>query len=736
MGLSGDTEVQDEVAAERSRQLSLQGSQPPTEPPGYSVVRRLGTGAYGVVWLAREDRTGRMVAIKFYPHRQGLNWALLSREVEKLAAVYTSRNIVRLLDVGWNGDPPWFVMEYVENGSLGTLLSRGRLSVDESVRLGREICSALIDAHGAGVLHCDLKPDNVLLDGQRSARLCDFGQARMSHEQSPALGTLYYMSPEQADLDASPDARWDVYAVGALLFHMLTGQPPHRTEPLQALLQSAETLDGRLQIYREAVRAAGIPTSHRRVRQVDPRLAEILERCLAVNPADRFPNAQAVLDAFVARDRQRARRPLLAVGLLVPLLLTVALVPIFVSALKENLRDAEQQLTRRALESDALSARLQAAAMEDELQDRLDELQSLAGEDELRRELESLLQRPSSETTAEMLRFADAAIDARPRWMQLLDRAWERSQTASAARSRGTDTSWFLTDATGVQIWRRDFSERTLGDNFAWRDYFHGRGLDYPRDSVPADIQPLSTPHVSLAYKSTTTGRQTVALSVPVRAADGRVIGVFARTAHLGDLQSRLRGQITSRGTAGIERVIALAEIRNGSEIRLLDHPCLTEEFLRAAEQSYGDSELFQQLTLDATIAAQVATGPPAPAAAPAPASGKDSATAPALTSVANEIRLPVYSDPIGRLITPAANRWSGDWMAALSPVNRTSWLVIVQERRDGVLQPVQSMAATASRQAWLAVSIAVVVVAAVWLLVFRAFNRSGQPLQTHSQET
>ncbi len=712
---AGDTEIQDESAAERSRQLSLQGNQPPVEPPGYSVVRRLGTGAYGVVWLAREDRTGRMVAIKFYPHRHGLNWALLNREVEKLAAVYTSRNIVRLLDVGWNSDPPWFVMEYVENGSLGTLLARGPLTVDESVRLGKEICSALIDAHGAGVLHCDLKPDNVLLDGQRSARLCDFGQARMSHEQSPALGTLYYMSPEQADLDAAPDARWDVYAVGALLFHMLTGHPPHRTELLQTQLQAAETIDERLRIYRDAVRAVGRPTAHRRLRQVDPRLAEILERCLAVNPAERFPNAQAVLDAFEARDRQRARRPLLAVGLLVPLLLTAALVPIFVSALRENLRDAEQQLTRRALESDALSARLQAAALEDELQDRLDELQSLAVSDELRRELESLLLRPASESVMEMLRFAEVSIDARPRWMQLLDQAWERSQTASSTRSRGTDTSWFLTDAAGIQIWRRDFSERTLGDNFAWRDYFHGRGLDYPRDTVPADIQPLSEPHVSLAYKSTTTGRQTVALSIPVRNAEGRVIGVFARTAHLGDLQSRLRGRMTGKGTAAVERVIALAEIRNNSEVRLLDHPCLTEEFLRTAEQNSADGELFQQLKLDPAIAAQVADD------AGRPETG--------------EVRLPFYADPIGRLTVPAAGKWSGEWMAALSPVKRTSWMVIVQERRDGVLQPVQNMAATAGRQARLAVSIAVAVVAIVWLFVFRAFNRSGQPLPTLSQE-
>jgi hypothetical protein len=200
-----------------------------------------------------------------------------------------------------------------------------------------------------------------------------------------------------------------------------------------------------------------------------------------------------------------------------------------------------------------------------------------------------------------------------------------------------------------------------------------------------------------------------------VRNAEGRVIGVFARTAHLGDLQSRLRGRMTGKGTAAVERVIALAEIRNNSEVRLLDHPCLTEEFLRTAEQHSADGELFQQLKLDPAIAAQVADD------AGRPETG--------------EVRLPFYADPIGRLTAPAAGKWSGEWMAALSPVKRTSWMVIVQERRDGVLQPVQNMAATAGRQARLAVFIAVAVVAIVWLFVFRAFNRSGQPLPPLSQE-
>ena len=75
-------------------------------------LRSLGEGAYGTVWLASEDNTGKQVAIKFYTHQRGLDWSLLNREVEKLAVLYTSRNIVRLIDVGWNSEPPYYVMEY------------------------------------------------------------------------------------------------------------------------------------------------------------------------------------------------------------------------------------------------------------------------------------------------------------------------------------------------------------------------------------------------------------------------------------------------------------------------------------------------------------------------------------------------------------------------------------------------------------------------------------------------
>src|SRR5439155_15726280 len=107
----------------------------------------------------------------------------------------------------------------------------------EAVALFREVAVGVVNAHNRGVLHCDLKPANVLLGQDGKPRLADFGQSRLSHEQTPALGTLFYMAPEQADLKAAPDARWDVYALGALLYCMLTGEPPFRSAEALALIE-------------------------------------------------------------------------------------------------------------------------------------------------------------------------------------------------------------------------------------------------------------------------------------------------------------------------------------------------------------------------------------------------------------------------------------------------------------------------------------------------------------------
>ena len=214
------TQQQSSQEQERARQLSKQNTLPPVDTPGYDAESRLGSGAFGEVWIGTDKKTARRVAIKFFMHRSGLDWTQLAREVEKLVLLSTDRYVVQLLDVGWESDPPYYVMEYIENGSLEDLLhEQGQLNVRDADELFREIAIGLMHAHGKGVLHCDLKPANILLDLDNKPRLADFGQSRLSHEQSPALGTLFYMAPEQAD-DASSNrvgAPADVYSWGAIL---------------------------------------------------------------------------------------------------------------------------------------------------------------------------------------------------------------------------------------------------------------------------------------------------------------------------------------------------------------------------------------------------------------------------------------------------------------------------------------------------------------------------------------
>jgi eukaryotic-like serine/threonine-protein kinase len=184
----------------RAEELSLRATVPPAQVPGYRLDRLLGQGAFGQVWVGCNLNTGRSVAIKFYLHRSGVNWSLLTREVKNLVSMSGNRLIVQVLEVGWEAEPPYYVMELLENGSLDDLIrTRGALPVGKATELFNDIALGLNHSHGKGVLHCDLKPANVLLDQDLQPRLADFGQSRLSTEQTPSLGTLFYMAPEQAD---------------------------------------------------------------------------------------------------------------------------------------------------------------------------------------------------------------------------------------------------------------------------------------------------------------------------------------------------------------------------------------------------------------------------------------------------------------------------------------------------------------------------------------------------------
>ena len=648
-----------------ARALSQTGSSRVPLAAGYRLMHRLGEGAYGAVWLAREQRTGKQVAIKFYTHRRGLDWSLLSREVEKLALLYTSRNIVRLLDVGWQSDPPYYVMEFLERGSLENHLSEGPLEPAEAVRIIRSVCQALVHAHGRGVLHCDLKPANILLDDSFEPRLCDFGQSRLSHEQNPALGTLFYMAPEQADLKAVPDARWDVYALGALFYHLLTGAPPHRYPANEGRLQNATTLEDRLATYRSIVSSVARPTGHMKIPGTDRRLIEIVDRCLQIDPERRYANAQAVLDVLYIRDRQLRVKPLVALGGILPGLLLLAMFFFAANAMNSAVRTAEKNLTARALESDEVASSILASSLRREVKSRFDELQEIAADGRLVAAIQAgETSRWQERTTLQTLLNADRSrIDP----------------------GKLLDASWFLCDAKGFQRWRSPHQESTLDRSWSHRDYFHGLGSNF--DSTR--VKPIEAPHVSEAFQSRATNQMMVALSVPVRDKAGTIIGVLARTTHLGQLLAEYKPSI--HGQDGVERTMSLIDDRGW---QLIENSQLQADFLPHLAEKQLDS-----LRLTDEMRSRFGDRKNQP-----------------------DVRFVDYVDPISSI----DSQFEGEWLAAASAVGGTPWRAIVQERKSTVLRPVYEMKSTIIRYAWFALAVAGAVVAVLWYFVLKSINEQG----------
>ncbi len=281
----------------------------------YRVDRELGGGGMSRVFLSTETALDRRVVLKILPPdlASGVSVDRFKREIS-LAARLQHAHIVPLLSAGEANGLPWFSMPYVEGESLRARLGRGELPVAEAVRTLRDVASALAYAHAKGVVHRDIKPDNILLaDG--SATVADFGvakaiEAAQTDSESGltsvgmALGTPAYMAPEQAVGDERTDHRADIYALGVVAYEMLAGRHPFAGRSPQATM---------------AAHMTETPAPVEQLRQsTPPALAQLVQRCLAKSAADRPQTAQEIVHALDALVTPTGTIPLTAASYVTP----------------------------------------------------------------------------------------------------------------------------------------------------------------------------------------------------------------------------------------------------------------------------------------------------------------------------------------------------------------------------------------------------------------------------------
>lgn len=249
----------------------------------YKIVSKLGEGGMGEVFLADDTELDRKVALKFLPPRFASDKDALERfkREARAAAALDHPNIITIHEIGEHDRSPYIAMAYVDGQSLSKVIASGELSLSRILDLTLQISDGLTKAHAAGVVHRDLKPDNILVDTDGRAKILDFGLAKLGDltkltKEDSTVGTLYYMSPQQAQGE-QVDARADLFSLGAILYEMVTGQRAFSGEHAAALHYAVANTDPQ-------------PLS-RLSREATPELERIVFKLLKKDPAERYQSA-------------------------------------------------------------------------------------------------------------------------------------------------------------------------------------------------------------------------------------------------------------------------------------------------------------------------------------------------------------------------------------------------------------------------------------------------------------
>jgi serine/threonine protein kinase/class 3 adenylate cyclase len=557
----------------------------PSKLGNYELLERLGGGGMGDVYKARHLQFGRERAVKVIkPHFvESEHRDVIRRFYREIKAVGTLEhpNIVVAIDSSSPSDAiHYLVMEYIDGIGADDLVARhGPLSAPDACEVVRQAARGLAYIHQHEMVHRDLKPSNLMLtvvrrtdfdsdsgisaepaDRRALVKILDLGLAllvgddeqRFTLFDDRPMGTAMYMSPEQWKT-TSVDIRADIYSLGCALYHLLAGKPPYWDSDLRP---------------QRAHEREQLPQIHTAVPIPGP-VWEIVQKMTAKRPEDRYANPADVAAALepwakghqlvrlvertthggsatvtegvqksetlvgqaagsdtrlnrtpplwkrpsslLPSSRRAWRRIATAVAALVALVL-FGWLAVEATHRRESAEDAQRS------RNDAL--RLAARYAASQIVQEIDQRFGVLTDDAKNADLQKLMRQ----------------VDKSPKDESLWKSVEEKLGAFNADFDRPMD-SWFINDRLGVQIARSPRSDESLGKNFSLRDYFHGQGVDYPAGE-PAQ-PPIDRPHISIAYRSTSTGRLHVAFSVPIdnsqRGADHSVLGVLAMAVDLGE---------------------------------------------------------------------------------------------------------------------------------------------------------------------------------------------------------
>jgi predicted Ser/Thr protein kinase len=259
----------------------------------YRIIELLGRGGMGEVYRATDLTLGQSVALKFLPEEASKNQRLLERfhgEV-RVARLVSHPNVCRVYDIGEVEGMPFISMEYIDGEDLASLLTRiGRLPSDKAIETARKLCAGLAAAHDRGVIHRDLKPQNIMMNKRGEVLIMDFGLAAIADQlNGPEArnGTPAYMSPEQLRGEAVT-AKSDIYALGLVLYELFTGKRPYDAGSVQQLIDMQQSMH--------------LTSVTSMAADVDPAVEKVIRRCLDPDPMRRPANALGIVAALPGGD--------------------------------------------------------------------------------------------------------------------------------------------------------------------------------------------------------------------------------------------------------------------------------------------------------------------------------------------------------------------------------------------------------------------------------------------------